>query len=102
MLKSYSFLPWVEKEHVLKSQNFAGQENCSLPSSKEKPHHLQDLHMHTQEIRLYLELISVTINELLSSLQNLCTLLSLLTLAVSSIFQAIRIVCCISFLAWLV
>lgn len=90
------------KEHILKSQNFAGQENCSLPSSKEKPHHLQDLHMHTQETRLYLELISVTINELLSSLQNLCTLLSLLTLAVSSIFQAIRIVCCISFLAWLV
>lgn len=29
-------------------------------------------------------------------------LLGLLTLAVSSIFQAIRIICCISFLAWLV
>lgn len=48
----------------MKSQNFAGQESCSLLSSKEKPCHLQDLHMHTQEIRLYLELISATVNEL--------------------------------------
>lgn len=32
----YSFLPWVEEEHILKSQSFAGQENSSLPSSKEK------------------------------------------------------------------
>lgn len=91
--------PLVEKEHILKSQNFTGQESCSLLSSKEKPCHLQDLHMHTQEIRLYLKLISATINELFSSLQNLCTLLGLLTLAVSPIFQAIGIVSCISFSA---
>lgn len=66
MWKGYRFFPWIEKEHVLKSQSFAGQKNSSLPSSKEKLNHLQDLHRHTQKIWPYRELTNTTIKEFFS------------------------------------
>ena len=90
---------WWKRNIFWNLKTLQDRKTALCSAQRKKPCHLRDLRMHTQEIRLYLELISATINELFSSLQNLCTLLGLMTLAVSSIFQAIGIVSCISFSA---